>query len=286
MKPLNCSCVALAFVVALSSCVPADATIAPARTKVFTPLPTVTVISTAVSTPTAPIAFTLTPPIALEPHQASDAIRDFFQEPTNCSAPCFWGIIPGQTKIDDAKNIFFELGLEIIHTPLDGKDLYGVEYFFGNGFSSIVLVEEDGIVSTLETSILPNEQESAGLREWLAYSPETLINQYGTPSRVDFFVGRAAPTPLHSMIMYFDTLDLIVEYSGADIVMDMSTLKVCPLVSQVDSVRLWIGRNPQYLPPAGVPLEDASSLTLEEFSELMFGDPIDACFNLKAEKFP
>jgi hypothetical protein len=282
MKLVNLSDTILVFALSLSSCVPAAVTNIPVQTEKLTALPTFT----ATPAPTLAITPTLTPPTTLEPHQVEESIEAFFQKPTNCPAPCFWGIVPGQTTIGEATNIFIQLGLQIKHTNFDGKDLYGVGYFFGNGFSSIILTVEDGSVTNLETSFLPDKQKVGAPRDWLAYSPETLINQYGTPSKVDFFVGRAAPTPLHSIVMYFYTVNLIVEYSGADIIADMVTLQVCPLVNQVDSVRIWIGRNTQSAPPVGVPLEKATSLTLDEYAELMTSGSENACFNLEGQVFP
>lgn len=280
MKRKRYSYLALVFVLAVSSCVPAVQTVMPAQTESSTPLATLTLESTLEPT------FAVKTPPTLEPDQADGAIRAYLQKPTSCSAPCFWEIVPGKTTIGEASGIFMRLGLQINHTTFNGKDLYGVEYFFGKGLSSITLTVENGIVRNLETNILPDEQGVEAPREWLAYSPEILIKQFGTPSKVDLFVGRAAPTPLHSMVLYFDTVELIVEYSGVEIITDMATLKVCPLTAQVDSVRLWMGDLPQYPPPTGVPLEDGTSLTLESFSELMVGNPNDACFNLKTEKFP
>ena len=56
-------------------------------------------------------------------------------------------------------------------------------------------------------------------REWIAFSPETLIKRYDSPSRVSFTVSSygIAGSPMNigmNMIMYFDTPGLIVHYSG------------------------------------------------------------------------
>jgi hypothetical protein len=89
------------------------------------------------------------------------------------------------------------------------------------------------------------------------------------------------------MVMRFDTVDLIVEYTGYDVIPRQKDLpKICPLTVQFDSVRLWMGKNPYQLPREAITLETATSLTMEEFSKLMTGDPNKACFNLKEEAFP
>jgi len=228
----------------------------------------------------------LTPPVALEPEQAKETIRTLLREPVDCSAPCFWGIVPGQTTLGEAKNIFTRLGLPVASTTYEKKDFHGIVYKLNSGLSiDVTLTMRDNIVENLRVEILPEKQKEVP-REWQAYSPETLIARYGTPSRVDFFLGRAAPTPDYSMVLYFDTEDLIVEYFGYDYTFDGTFVQTCPLINQWDDVRVWMGKNPQYPPSDGVSLEDATSLTLEEFAVLMTGDPQNACLKLKESVFP
>jgi hypothetical protein len=89
------------------------------------------------------------------------------------------------------------------------------------------------------------------------------------------------------MEMYFEQAKLIVQYIGANLLnVDLPKLEICPLTNQVEYIQIWMGDDPRYPPSPGVPLEEATSLTLEEFSELMMGDPNKACFNLREEVFP
>ncbi|MCI0564297.1 MAG: hypothetical protein MN733_37970, partial [Nitrososphaera sp.] len=120
-------------------------------------------------------------------------------------------------------------------------------------------------------------------RGWLAYSPERLIARYGMPSRVEI-VTDTGPRTFFAMTMYFDEFDLIVQYEGYGII--ATDTRVCPLVEQFDSVRIWLGKDPERPPGVAVPLEVATSITTEEFAELLVGNPKDACINLKEEAFP
>jgi hypothetical protein len=209
------------------------------------------------------------------------------QEPVDCEAPCFWGITPGQTTLDEAKNIFTHLGLEVKSITDQGKDFHGIRYDFENGLSIIVTLTIQGdLVKNVRVGINP-ETPSAGVpRKWSAYSLETLISRYGVPTKVDFAM-EWGPRTLFDMVIYFENVELIVEYTGYNITGGTrSSPQVCPLTDNFDSVRLWMGPDPQNPPPSGVPLEDATSLTMEEFSKLITGDADMACFNLKGEKFP
>ena len=90
------------------------------------------------------------------------------------------------------------------------------------------------------------------------------------------------------MNMYFDALDLIVSYSGTDLIFGKVPSRVCPLSAQFDSAWLWIGKNPLYPPlEAGTKsIEEVASITLDEFVELMTGDPDQACFIFDGGVFP
>jgi len=230
---------------------------------------------------------TLTPPATLEPVQAKDSLQSLLQEP-DCLAPCFWGVIPGKTTLGEAKNIFTHLGLGLEHTNTrDNKDFYGVIYDFDNGLSvTPVLTIQNELVKSLRVDINPEKRQAGVPREWLAYSPETLINHYGRPSRVDFFVGRGAPSVSYAMVLYFESADLIVEYGGYDVTFEKTSFRVCPLIDQQDNVSIWLGENPENPPGDAMPLEDASSITLEEFSKLMTGNSDEVCIYLKEEIFP
>lgn len=134
--------------------------------------------------------------------------------------------------------------------------------------------------------ITPETPKEGVPREWSAYSPETLISRYGKPSEVGFFMDWG-PRSFFDMVMAFDQVDLIVEYSGYDLIpRKKGSPKVCPLSAQFESVILWMGKEPVHPPDVGVLLEEATSLTMEEFSELMTGNPGKACLIVKGDVFP
>ncbi|MDX9993404.1 MAG: hypothetical protein RBS68_15290 [Anaerolineales bacterium] len=204
----------------------------------------------------------------------------------NCAVPCFWGIIPGKTSFDEARIFFSKLGF----TPFEGRDFYTISYDSGTGHdSSVTLHINNNLVDDIRITLgIPKPKEGSS-REWIAYSPETLIKRYGEPSRVQFAVNSGPalvgsdPVIGINMILYFDTSDLIVHYSGVG----MTPKWFCPLTAPFDFVRLWIGHNPPDTPSfETVPLEKATSLTLNQFAQLMTGDPKKACFTVKGETLP
>ncbi len=272
----------LMIALSLVGCAPADSTALPTITKTQLPSPTVVSV-TSTPSPAPTITATLTPPVTLEPERAKETIRTLLQESIDCAAPCFWGIVPGQTTLGEATNIFTRLGLPVASTTYEKKDFHGIVYKLNSGLSvDVTLTMRDNIVENLRVEILPEKQKGVP-REWQAYSPESLIARYGVPSKVDIGVD-TGPRTFFDMVMYFAPFDLIVQYAGYGIV--ATDTWICPLSEQYDDVRIWFGENPEHSPGGGVPLEKATSLTLEEFAALMMGEPEKACFNLRAEAFP
>jgi len=245
---------------------------------------------TPTSTPTIVPTLTLTPLNTLEPAQANkETLQPLLKEPMNCVVPCFWGIIPGQTHLDEARIFFSKLGFTPFEGVFQGKKFYTISYDSGTGHNSrVTLTIDNNLVKNVEvTPDIPKPKEGSP-REWIAYSPETLITRYGSPSSVRFTVSSYGIAGLPSntgidMIMYFDTSDLIVAYSGYG----MTPESFCPLTASFDFVRLWIGPNPPNTPSfETVPLEKATSLTIDQFTQLMLRDPKKACFTLNQSAFP
>jgi hypothetical protein len=109
----------------------------------------------------------------------------------------------------------------------------------------------------------------------------TLIDHYGTPTKIEVFVG-GGPRDMYDMVIYYDTIDLIIQYiSNIDTyVRDTNSFRLCPLVDQYETVTVWLGKDPEYPPHPSMTLEDATGLSLEEFSNLMKGNPVEACIEI------
>jgi hypothetical protein len=262
----------------------ATSTIAPA-TATLTPLPTLTMTPSPTLTPT--------PVDTLEPEKITETLQPLFKDPMNCDVPCFWGIIPGKTRLSEARVFFSRLGF----IPYEGKDqnspssgmyFYTISYDTGTGHdSSMTILASNDVVENIEITPYIIKQIEGSPRKWIAYSPETLIKRYGKPSHVEFTVSSlgSPDIPMNigiSMIMYFDTWDLVVHYSGYN--MDPNML--CPLTAPFDSVGLWIGPNPPDSPYfETVSLEKATSLTIDQFTQLLLENHQHACLTLKEDAF-
>lgn len=288
MRRLCYLCLFIVITFALSNCISATSGTVPLLTvtsvlssTVLPPPPTQ--IPTRTFSPELTATSTRLPTLTAE--EAKETLKTLLQEPVDCAAPCFWGIVPGQSTFSEAISAITHFGLQLLYVnTLANKDFRESRYDFESGLSiSTSLAIQDNIVQNLRVYITPEKRRTGVPRAWLAYSPETLINRYGLPSKVDFNVDRGE-FPSYVIDIYFDSMDLIVEYTSYDL---GANLRVCPLTDQIRSVRLWMGKNPENPPPPKlVPVDQATSMTIEEFSNLMTAKTNTACFNLKEEMFP
>jgi hypothetical protein len=287
MKRLSYSCIIMVLVFMLAGCSVISPTVLPTMVK----SPTIaTILLSQTLTPTATITPipSKTPLNMLEPNEAEEAIRKLLQEPVDCAAPCFWGITPGKTTLEEAGEIFGHLRLPLsVPNTYRGKDHSSTSIKFDSGLElSMYLTIHDKVVENIHIRITPEKQEFGTSREWSAYSPETLIERYGPPTRVDFGVDWG-PYVSFAMQIYYDELDLIIQYYGDNIIPgNPEPSLMCPLVVKFDAVWFWLGKNPYYPPGLGVPLDVVTSLTIDEFAQLMIGEPDNACFVFDGNAYP
>ena len=302
MKLLSWLSPLLILVFALAGCVPVGATVQPTQ-RILPPSPTVpqataTTIPTLTPTPaitatehTASLSSTFKPTSVdtLEPELARATLEPLLGEPLNCVVPCFWGIIPGKTDFNEAKTLFRRLGFTPFEgtDPNSGREFYSIAYESSIGRrSNVTLIPSNHLVSNIIITPDIVKQKEGETREWTAYSPETLIKKYGKPSRVNFALDWG-PNFVITMIMYFDASDLIALYSGYNMIPDRPhSPQVCPLTAPFDDVQLWMGPTPPNPPLFPMlPLEKVTSLTIDQFTQLMRGDPQKACFIVDGDLF-
>jgi len=247
------------------------------------PVETATIQPTRTNSPTT----TITPLATLHTKQTGEIIKAFLQNVGYCSVPCFVGIMPDKTPPAEAKNILVHLGLPIQTITNDGYEFFDSHYDFENGLSvSGNLAVKDEMIKNIRIGIEPEPIMPGNPRSWKGYSPESLISFYGQPSHVSFATDWG-PRSFFAMNLYFDKVDLIVEYVGYDIISKQKGPPViCPLSMPFEYVKIWIGKEPINPPLPAVLLEQATSLTIEEFSQLMTGNTDQACFTLRDAAIP
>lgn len=181
--------------------------------------------------------------------------------------------------------------------PRSGENSYIIGYDSSIGRdSSVTFIYANRLVENIIVQPEITKQKAGSPREWIDYSPETLIKKFGGPSRVLLNVFRGPNlSNVITMVLYFDDNNLIALYSGYNMVPDQPhSPLLCPLTAPFDQVRLWMGANPPNPPVIDssdktekmLPLDQVTSLTIDQFTQLMLGDPRQACFVIDGNAFP
>lgn len=283
----------------LASCTPTAIPMNPSNPTIQIPMemtetPSATILPTITYSPISLPTITFMP--TLEPTQARDELRQLLAKHEYCQQPCFWGIKPNITTISEAQSIFNRLNIPLDHLIFkdnNGKDFYATDFGFRNGLSVVISLRvQNEIIDSFYTGIgLSNYKGFASQQDWLAFSPETIMGQYGIPTRVDFNIGIApgappSPTISYGMRIYLDSSDLIIQYDSK-LLQDERIIKVCPLTDNYDGVAIWVGKDANHAPQKdGIPIDVATALTLEQFYNLMLHEKNKACFELLRDEFP
>lgn len=222
-----------------------------------------------------------------DPTKIYETRKLLLQKQDECEQPCFWGIAPNTTTITDAKTIFDGLNSPLIlQVESSNANYYYSEFSASNGVGvNIDLIEHDHVIEFVKTDLaLSNVEDSVPTRSWLAFSPETIISKYGTPSYVDLFFPMGpsdgiSPYMSYILTLYYDELDLILEYVSSVYIDDENNITICPLNDNMDGVSMWFGRQVSDTPQKkGIPLKEVSSISIDDFSSIMqMENKIEAC---------
>jgi hypothetical protein len=264
----------------LTTSVPAQETPKPIATPTSLPGRTQAPAPTAVQEPvTTP---TLVPTLSSELRESE--IRQILQDDMACKPPCFLSIVPGKTTSQELERMISRYGLPITYSETHG--VYSIDPLLHDDFPPEAgFFIRDGVVTSTKIHVDPSNPF-----EWTMYSPSALLKRYGIPTKVDFNLGgihEPSDTPQkgwYGMRMYYDDLDFIIEYGDAEVTLG-KLITVCPNRDPFSSVRIWLGRDPDHPPLDSTPLEQATSLPLEKFTDYLPSGP-GACFELNGEGIP
>lgn len=221
----------------------------------------------------------------LEADQAEAAILNLLLSPEDCFLPCLWMIIPGETTLPEAQQIFTHLALTLEQTSEQGENIYyGSVYELSDGTEiTHILTVVDGTVKNLRMYIIPGSEQMTTPQDWSILSPDKLIQNHGAPSQVLFAIDPGRPQ-IYGMSMFFEASGFIVQYTSKEVSSQDSAFRICPVTNRVDTIQIWSGEKPYY-PPTGVPLGDATDLSIDEFGDLITEDPDSACIELASDAF-
>jgi len=187
-------------------------------------IPTLTATSTATSSPTKtkfPPTSTPTPtptPVpTLSTVEEGELLSALLIGNAGCELPCWWGVIPGQTSAQVARDLFASQGIDDWTVSFDGT--YVITHFGYPGedgrYFPHVTVQfnlEYNIIQWVGVSGNYNQEEvrSLFIRDWQSYSASALLNRYDMPTYIEF--APVENSPYYRLELTYASLGIMITY--------------------------------------------------------------------------
>ncbi|MCP5303794.1 MAG: hypothetical protein H7A03_11755 [Pseudomonadales bacterium] len=281
------------------------ATILPTNTPSL-PSPTYTI--PAITTPTAvpdtptPTAIPPTatpkplPTATLTSEQIDANLTELMLTNGGCELPCLWGIVPGKTSTESAREGLTALGASFVDSTYAS--------FFGIGWGAAIEFEiSNDIVQTMNmggsyaSSRMDRDKYTQG---WQPYSLTAVLDHYGLPTRVLVYKPFQADPgqPSYHLLVFYEDSGIQIDYRGSVEILSDDHYYACPDMSDIWDVHLFLYQPGEVdnvveriLPASGVSYiadsetvhdviswPQATGTSLESFYETFRMPEANACF--------
>ena len=263
--------------------------------------PTLTQRSTSIPTATLqpalqPIASNTANPSlvpALSKDEATQRVAELFETNNGCNLPCFWGIVPGQTNLADAKTILDELA-SIDYGP-HRNESWAYDYFFDVGKPNTV-----GVHVTLYTD--KDIVDFVGVTDFdsPSYHLPEFLSRNGAPDQILVRTWKNSPSNTDQVpfliYMYYKKSGMLVAYGMGTGRIENDSIKGC--IERSPSLQMWGIEKPQRIEEAMqlmgwfdanlISISDATAgkLNVEKFLEQFSRSNSETCFITSRSLWP
>lgn len=194
---------------------------------------TETRLPTYTSTPEITVTFTPFPTLDSEEIQA--AIQKLFSKNANCTLPCFGGIYPGISSLEEARTILIQNGYPWTGTEYQAYSLNGKTFDTLLNLSkqnvsfisdiSLLMVDDQNKVESLLISI--DGKDISNVAPF--FQIPSLVKELGTPDRVwiSMTYMQGQPGTGYQIRMFYDDLGIAINYPGVAKLSE-GKLVICP----------------------------------------------------------
>jgi len=267
-------------------------------TETVNPIIQVTPISTNTETPRPGISPrppipTQTPLPTIDIEKQKESILELIKTNGNCKLPCFLGITPGVTSWETTKNIILSTGVK--YSDMLMSD--GTHHFTGFDTKDLEIsmvmefVEIDGTVEYIGSGLGDlNNNLSPTKIDWTPYQLNSVLSNYGPPSRVLINIGKPrgpSYTTGYELWLIYSDLGLNLYYSGSGLKIE-PTFHVCPNSRGSDGIEalsMFIqSSNYKKLPQvvtdmmsSAKDLQDVTNFSIQDFYQTFKQDDTSKC---------
>jgi len=242
---------------------------------------------------------TSTPCPTLRADERQAFVREMLETNGGCELPCWWGIIPGETAWQAAKDFFASQGIEEIvyegdlyyyfDPPLLERSMqYNLELHF---------TQRAGVVHSIEvhSQVLGDPKINCFAQDWRRYSLDQVLSRYGMPSQVRIHVvpeiEPGAPI-YYSLALVYDHLGFFILYEGPA-VYEPLVMRICPRFGEAARIYLELQAprpgesvlEPQEEYPFPT-LEEATGIDVKTFHKTFREAGAQMCLESPAEIWP
>jgi hypothetical protein len=253
-----------------------------------TPVPTTAIPYTLAPTMTVPPTQSPTPLATLSPQAAQIEIARLMATNDDCLGPCFWGIKPGVTNFDQAVSFLKTLTDKELEKTIDSIRYFYPTFKYKDDRLTIILAisESNGIVQGLGAGLYGMHAQDVTGNDWLAFRPDSFLKANGIPKQVKVVMSEG-PEGRLSYGMVFIYNGMLISYDGNQIIIKPENiLHACPIADQnIEQVELRLGQYDAKKWNGWIDLSQITPLTVNEFYQILVGDPKTACFDLDYQRF-
>lgn len=228
-----------------------------------------------------------------------DEMSALLSDNNGCELPCFLGIVPGKSTLEDAKTLLlkFHLADRIYHA--EGSGRYRINTFVELENISLELditffVQED-IVSWIkvETDLIGGGKgKTEAFKTMSRYSLSEIFQRHGVPDEIYFEMPDRYIGYYPLLVIYEGKMAILLE--GETTVDADSFFTICPNIRDYEYIGLKLAlispssatdvRTLIFDVPEGPTLEEVTGISIEEFYQLMLSEKENAgCFQVKKE---
>lgn len=254
-------------------------------------------VLTSSSTPSPTISLpTPVPTPILTSEQKADNFTRLMTENGGCELPCWWGIVPGESKIETIADEFVPQGL------IWWEEWNQLDASRSGSGALLSLVVEENIIQSID--VWGGNEGNTFVQDWDRYSLDQVLTRHGTPSQVFvYYPYRADPGSVsaYHLFIFYEELGIEIEYRGKATDVDSEKSRACPKLEELFQINLLLYQPEKInniletvIPPETVSFiagpetvydliswEQATNTTLESFYETFSQPNPDACFDFR-----
>lgn len=242
---------------------------------------------------------TLTPRPTVPPGKAEALVLELFETNAGCDLPCWWGLVPGETKWSTAQNFLATFATRIGQTRTPDGFRYTVYLRVGVQEHPARRLVQDYVA---ENDVIKSIGVELGATTRKGYSLSQVLSKYGRPSEVrirTFSSSRDNTLPFYIVLFYQDKGIMVSYLDNAERAGD--TIVGCPQNEDYPPL-LWLsspGETTSFLevaaraPNFGVeeseayfPLSQVSELDLDSFYQTYVNTGGTSCLTTPAAQWP